>query len=102
MHSHITAVETLRAAAALQLKMPAEKREERVQLLLDSFDLRKTENTPVGGEGKKGLSGGEKKRLSISVVNGWELFTRMPTSTKMFQSRREQPTTRRPTASLLP
>jgi len=68
-HSYITTEEALRTAAALKLpsKMSKEEKEQRVQVLLDAFDLRKCAKTKVGDSRVKGISGGEKKRLSIAI-----------------------------------
>lgn len=68
-HSHIKTEEALRLAAELKLPkhMSREDKEKRVQVLLDAFDLRRCANTKVGDAKVKGISGGEKKRLSIAI-----------------------------------
>ena len=45
-------------------------------MLLDAFDLRKCANTKVGDSKVKGISGGEKKRISIAmeVIRGESLL----------------------------
>jgi ABC-type multidrug transport system ATPase subunit len=49
-----------------------EEAEERVEELIKIFELQKCENSFVGGSIKKGISGGEKKRVCIAV----EMITR--------------------------
>ncbi len=64
MHSMIKVKEELEVAAELKLPrtMTKEDKARRVQTLIDAFDLKRCENTKVSG-----ISGGEKKRLSIAV-----------------------------------
>lgn len=45
----------------------AEEAEERVNEMIKLFELQKCENSYVGGQVKKGVSGGEKKRICIAV-----------------------------------
>lgn len=61
--------ETLLLAADLKLpkSVTREEKRRRVDVLLDAFDLRKCANTKVGDSKVKGISGGEKKRLSIAI-----------------------------------
>jgi ABC-type multidrug transport system ATPase subunit len=68
-HSHIRTEEALRLAADLKLPstMTKKEKEQRVQMLLDAFDLRKCASTKVGDSKVKGISGGERKRLSIAI-----------------------------------
>jgi ABC-type multidrug transport system ATPase subunit len=58
--------ETLEFAANMKIPSRGEALEE-IKKLLDDFELQKTENTYVGGQILKGLSGGEKKRLCIAI-----------------------------------
>ena len=44
-----------------------EKREERVDVVMDILGISHVANTPVGGELLRGVSGGERKRVSIGV-----------------------------------
>lgn len=68
-HSHMTPKEALSFAAKVKLPSSLSKaeRKERVDSLLQAFDLEKCANTKIGGDTIKGISGGEKKRLSIAV-----------------------------------
>jgi ATP-binding cassette subfamily G (WHITE) protein 1/ATP-binding cassette subfamily G (WHITE) protein 2 len=70
-HSHMTPREALEFAARVKLPSGLSKaeREERVDSLLHAFDLDKCQNTKIGGDAIKGISGGEKKRLSIAIGN---------------------------------
>ncbi|ETV94682.1 hypothetical protein H310_11662 [Aphanomyces invadans] len=64
-----TVLETLRFAA--RLSVPAnvltDERESRVQAAIDDMGLRSCEHTVVGDIFRKGLSGGQKRRLSIAI-----------------------------------
>ncbi|KAK9909937.1 hypothetical protein WJX75_009739 [Coccomyxa subellipsoidea] len=66
-YSQLTVRETLNMAAALRLpkNMPAEEKEAAVADLIQRLGLVQSADTPVGDAKKRGLSGGEKKRLSI-------------------------------------
>ena len=68
-HSHLTPREALHFAARLKLssKITKTEREQRVDALLQAFDLEKCADTKIGNDVVKGISGGEKKRLSIAV-----------------------------------
>ncbi|VDC00110.1 unnamed protein product [Peniophora sp. CBMAI 1063] len=82
--------ETLRFAAKMrtpQNRFPGTSREEHVsqitEVLETIFGLRHVKNTPVGDAAIRGVSGGEKKRVSISEVlalrakiNAWDNSTR--------------------------
>ena len=65
----LTARETLSYAALLRLPASFSKEEKmlRAEEVLASLGLLDCANTIVGGNGVKGLSGGEKRRLSIGV-----------------------------------
>jgi ABC-type multidrug transport system ATPase subunit len=79
MHSHIRTHEALRTAAELKLprSMSKEDKNKRVETLMDAFDLRRCAKTKISG-----ISGGEKKRLSIAieVLTGPSLFLDEPTT----------------------
>ena len=64
-----TTLETLRFSAALSLPsyVTAKAREQRVQDAIDDMGLRECQNTIVGDLFRKGLSGGQKRRLSIAI-----------------------------------
>lgn len=67
----MTTEESLIFAARMRTTMTQEKRTKKVADIMQRLNLTKCANTPVGGIGRKGLSGGEKKRCSI----GYELIT---------------------------
>lgn len=73
MYENLTVKETLQFAARLRLpsSMPWSVKQERVQKIINELGLRKCENSRVGGAAERGISGGERKRLSI----GMELVT---------------------------
>lgn len=82
-HSHLTPREALHFAARLKDPMSVEQRTERVNNLLHAFDLERCSDTRIGNDTIKGISGGEKKRLSIAVEvisNPKLLFLDEPTS----------------------
>ncbi|KAF0707976.1 hypothetical protein As57867_006468, partial [Aphanomyces stellatus] len=64
-----TVLETLRYAAQLSVAstVSAQERELRVQEAIDDMGLRSCEHTIVGDIFRKGLSGGQKRRLSIAI-----------------------------------
>ncbi|BDA42587.1 Protein white [Coccomyxa sp. Obi] len=66
-YSQLNVRETLNMAAALRLPkdMSAEEKEAAVVDLIQRLGLTQSADTPVGDAKKRGLSGGEKKRLSI-------------------------------------
>ena len=68
-YSQLTVIETLRMAASFQLPegMADEKKEERVQQVIKALSLSKCVDTVVGDNKTRGISGGEKKRLSIGL-----------------------------------
>lgn len=80
----LTVVETVRYSAALRLPdLTADEREARVQAVLAELGLSHVQNTRVGNERMRGLSGGEKRRLSVAVeliVQPDVLFLDEPTS----------------------
>ena len=68
-YSQLTVIEILRMAASFQLpeSMTAEQKEERVQQVVKTLGLTKCSETIVGDKKTRGISGGEKKRLSIGL-----------------------------------
>lgn len=67
---NFTTTETLRFAADLSLpqrRFSSDERERRVQASLDIMGLRVCQDTLVGDLFHKGLSGGQKRRLSIAI-----------------------------------
>ncbi|KAL1366145.1 hypothetical protein HN51_014025 [Arachis hypogaea] len=67
--STLTAQETLYYSAQLQFSdsMPISEKKERADVTLREMGLQNAINTRVGGWGSKGLSGGQKRRLSICI-----------------------------------
>ncbi|XP_061355519.1 uncharacterized protein LOC133300048 [Gastrolobium bilobum] len=74
MLSNLTAGETLYYSAQLQFpdSMSIAEKKERAEMTLREMGLQDAINTKVGGWGDKGLSGGQKRRLSICI----EILTR--------------------------
>jgi ABC-type multidrug transport system ATPase subunit len=69
LYSMLTVEETLMFAAEFKLPRTLSKKEkiDRVQALIDQLGLRRAANTIVGNEGRRGISGGERRRVSIGV-----------------------------------
>jgi len=63
----MTVRECLEFAARLKLIGTKEEKQERVNLILEDLKLNKCQNTHIGGQLIKGVSGGERKRTSIGV-----------------------------------
>ncbi|CAI7918917.1 unnamed protein product [Closterium sp. NIES-54] len=65
----LTVRETLMYATELRLdsKTSRREKEQKVARLIDLLGLAKVENSPIGGERKRGVSGGERKRVAIGV-----------------------------------
>jgi ABC-type multidrug transport system ATPase subunit len=61
--------ETIQLAADLRLPRTMTKAErlERVNLVIAELGLRKCEGTKIGNERMRGISGGERKRVSIAI-----------------------------------
>ena len=74
LNGNLTVLETLRYTAELRLprSVAAEEREERVQAVMDQMGLTRVKDVIVGTPVKKGVSGGERKRLCVAM----ELLTR--------------------------
>ena len=62
----MTVKECLSFAASLKIKGSKSERETVVNNIIRAFKLEKCENTLIGGHFLKGISGGERKRTSIS------------------------------------
>lgn len=62
----LTVYETLTFAARMKIKGDKTERDRRIDGLIHELRLEATRNTLVGGQFKKGISGGEKKRLNIA------------------------------------
>ena len=65
----LTVRETLQFAADLRMKGSQHEKNERVNEIIKLMRLDRAENTLIGGQFIKGISGGERKRTSI----GFEL-----------------------------
>eukprot|EP00475_Leptophrys_vorax_P023598 TRINITY_DN3229_c0_g1_i3.p1 TRINITY_DN3229_c0_g1~~TRINITY_DN3229_c0_g1_i3.p1 ORF type:complete len:687 (+),score=141.68 TRINITY_DN3229_c0_g1_i3:16-2076(+) len=66
--AHQTVRETIEFSAKLRLVgMSASERAKRVEEVIGELGLRKVENTFIGNEIKRGISGGERKRVSVAL-----------------------------------
>ncbi|XP_071705769.1 ABC transporter G family member 6-like [Rutidosis leptorrhynchoides] len=65
----LTVEETLMFAAEFRLprSLSKSKKKQRVQALIDQLGLRNAANTVIGDEGHRGVSGGERRRVSIGT-----------------------------------
>lgn len=65
----LTVEETLMFSAEFRLPrtMPKSRKRARVQALIDQLGLRSAANTIIGDEGRRGVSGGERRRVSIGT-----------------------------------
>lgn len=65
----LTVEETLMYAAEFRLPrtLSKAKKKQRVQALIDQLGLRNAANTVIGDEGHRGVSGGERRRVSIGT-----------------------------------
>ncbi|XP_047075865.1 ABC transporter G family member 5-like isoform X1 [Lolium rigidum] len=69
LHPMLTVAETLMYSAEFRLPRslsPSRKRS-RVEALIDQLGLRAAANTIIGDEGRRGVSGGERRRVSIGI-----------------------------------
>ncbi|XP_038906086.1 ABC transporter G family member 9-like [Benincasa hispida] len=85
LHPHLTIVETLAFTALLRLPNTLTKQEKlaEVEVMISLLGLSKCKNTIVGSQTLRGVSGGERKRVSIGqeiLVNPSLLFLDEPTS----------------------
>ncbi len=81
----LTVRETLDYAARLSLSTPISKleRQQRVKMLIEKFGLAGQANDLIGTPIKKGISGGQKRRVSVAaqlITNPKVLFLDEPTS----------------------
>ncbi|OMJ12168.1 ATP-binding cassette sub-family G member 8 [Smittium culicis] len=70
LYPTLTTKETISYAARFRLnenEYSTEQREERIKDVIRSLRLTKSEDTFIGNENLKGLSGGERKRVSIGI-----------------------------------
>ena len=83
MIGSLTVQETLHFASQLATASPSSEQISRVEGLLDAFGLREQANTLVGTPLRKGISGGQKRRLGVAsqLITGPKvLFLDEPTS----------------------
>ncbi|BBN16152.1 ATP-binding cassette, subfamily G (WHITE), member 2 [Marchantia polymorpha subsp. ruderalis] len=79
----LTVKETLRFAAELRLPSSSAEKSSRVREVIKQLNLSKVEDTIIGDEGHRGVSGGERRRVSIGkeiVHDPLLLFLDEPTS----------------------
>ncbi|KAL8136470.1 hypothetical protein V2J09_002471 [Rumex salicifolius] len=69
LYPMLTVQETLTFAAEFRLPrtLSKSKKKARVQQLIDQLGLRNAANTVIGDEGHRGVSGGERRRVSIGI-----------------------------------
>ncbi|KAK1409541.1 hypothetical protein QVD17_36067 [Tagetes erecta] len=69
LYPMLTVEETLMFAAEFRLPrtLSKSKKKQRVQALIDQLGLRNAANTVIGDEGHRGVSGGERRRVSIGT-----------------------------------
>uniref|UniRef100_A0A0D3FH01 ABC transporter G family member 5 n=1 Tax=Oryza barthii TaxID=65489 RepID=A0A0D3FH01_9ORYZ len=69
LYPMLTVAETLMYSAEFRLprSLSASKKATRVQELIDQLGLRAAANTIIGDEGRRGVSGGERRRVSIGI-----------------------------------
>jgi ABC-type multidrug transport system ATPase subunit len=79
----LTPKETFNFVCKLKDNLTQEEMDKKIDTLLDDLQLKKCQNTFIGSQSKKGISGGERKRTSIGVEilsNPSILFLDEPTS----------------------
>ncbi|AQK79219.1 ABC transporter G family member 16 [Zea mays] len=69
LHPMLTVRETLRFAAEFRLPraLPADRKRARVDALVDQLGLARAADTIIGDEARRGVSGGERRRVSIGT-----------------------------------
>ncbi|KAL4474930.1 hypothetical protein ABPG74_001626 [Tetrahymena malaccensis] len=78
-----TVREAIQFAADLKVNGTAEKKKQRVNEIIKILKLERCQNTLIGGENVKGISGGERKRVNIAcelISDPQVLFLDEPTS----------------------
>ncbi|KAG0479143.1 hypothetical protein HPP92_013862 [Vanilla planifolia] len=103
LYPMLTVEETLMFSAEFRLPrtLSKSKKQSRVQALIDQLGLRPAAKTIIGDEGHRGISGGERRRVSIGIDIIHDpiiLFLDEPTSgldsTKRLHGRQSSPTNR--------
>uniref|UniRef100_A0A0D9VSN0 ABC transporter domain-containing protein n=1 Tax=Leersia perrieri TaxID=77586 RepID=A0A0D9VSN0_9ORYZ len=71
LYPMLTVAETLMYAAEFRLprSLPASRKASRVKALIDQLGLRAAADTIIGDEGHRGVSGGERRRVSIGPAS---------------------------------
>ena len=67
LFEYFTVREALEFAAMMKLNLSQEDRTERVDEIIEELGLQDCQGTAIGGELRKTISGGERKRTSIGV-----------------------------------
>ncbi|EDO49953.1 predicted protein, partial [Nematostella vectensis] len=85
MHRNLTVKEVLRYQAELRLSSSTKssKKHERVQQIIELLQLERIQDSQIGDEENRGISGGQRKRVNIGmelVVDPTLLFLDEPTS----------------------
>mmetsp|Transcript_39200 Transcript_39200/g.92898 ORF Transcript_39200/g.92898 Transcript_39200/m.92898 type:complete len:734 (+) Transcript_39200:104-2305(+) len=85
LYADLTVYETLFFAALLRLPrtMSREEKRERVESVIQTLGLERCKNTIIGGFMRRGVSGGERKRVSVGhemLINPSIIFLDEPTS----------------------
>jgi len=68
LQATLTVREVLSFAAALRLpELSSKQRADSVQQVMEKLDLQKVANSRIGGERKRGVSGGERRRVAVGM-----------------------------------
>lgn len=67
LHQSLTVHEVLAFSAALRLNASPEERERRIRRVLRGLKIEHIANSRLGGERKRGVSGGERRRAAVGV-----------------------------------
>lgn len=68
MHAEFTVAETLNYAAQLRMKTASNaERQDRIEEVLELMGISHVQNVIIGNSRRKGISGGERKRVSVAI-----------------------------------